>query len=271
MLGASPTDPAAMTYASPTPQSRRTLARIAATGLCLLAAGAQAQGAYPCNGPGPGRDMVGMSPGGQGVAAMPLCVNRAAAGPAQSASGPVPDPMQIKVGEAFAAVSQAFLDAQRKLDERQRIDSDPQFRRLVEGRWDFFPGEGREGSCAAMFSNRQGVVRIMGPGEGFKGATLTFWGSDVPKPASVQTVRMTLLQPKAPPSTVPVLNYYTPAERLGAIVFVVPSIEAALGAFEETQDFEVAQDGKSLVKIAWTGGDAARETLRRCLKRQAAR
>lgn len=258
-----------MTQPAGQPQVRRTLACLAAVGLYLLAAGAQAQGAYPCNGAGPGRDMVGMTQAGQGLASVPLCVDRPEPASPQGAAASRPDPMQAMVGAAYAQISERFQNAQRMLEERRRIDSDPQYRRLVEGQWDFFPkGEGgRDESCAAMFSNNQGLVRIMGPGPGFKGATLTFWGTEVPKPKSVETVRMTLLQPKAPPTTVPVLNYYNPAERLGAVVFVVPSIEAALGAFEETQDFEVAQGDKSLIKIHWTGGDAARETLRQCVKR----
>lgn len=250
-----------------TTRARRARAGLAAAALYLFAAGAQAQ--YPCNGAGPGRDVVGMTQAGQGIAAMPLCVDRAAPASPQAAPATPSDPMRAMVGEAYAQMSQRFQNAQRMLEERQRIDRDPQNRGMVEGQWSFFPkaGGGRDDSCAAMFSNRQGVVRIMGPGPGFKGATLTFWGSDIPKPKALQTVPMTLLQPKAPPSTVPALNYYHPDERLGAIVFVVPSIEAALGAFEETQHFEVAQNGKSLIQIDWTGGDAARETLRQCVQR----
>ena len=45
------------------------------------ASAAQAQ-AYPCNGPGPGERMVGMTQGGNGVASVPLCVRDAAAAPA---------------------------------------------------------------------------------------------------------------------------------------------------------------------------------------------
>jgi hypothetical protein len=39
---------------------------------CLWPAGAAAQH-YPCNGPGPGERLVGMAPGGPGVAPTPLC------------------------------------------------------------------------------------------------------------------------------------------------------------------------------------------------------
>lgn len=58
------------------------LAFLAATLLALLlpARPAMAQ-AYPCNGPGPGERMVGMTPGGNGVAGVPLCVRDEAAAP----------------------------------------------------------------------------------------------------------------------------------------------------------------------------------------------
>ena len=47
---------------------------------CLWPATAQAQ-AYACPGPGPGERMVGMTPGGNGVAPVPLCVRDEDAGP----------------------------------------------------------------------------------------------------------------------------------------------------------------------------------------------
>ncbi len=41
--------------------------------------------AYPCNGPGPGRIMVGMSPGGNGVASVPMCEDDPNSAPQQAA------------------------------------------------------------------------------------------------------------------------------------------------------------------------------------------
>lgn len=51
---------------------------------CLWPAAAQAQ--YPCNGPGPGERMVGMTQGGNGVAPIPLCVRD------DSGAAPAPAP-----------------------------------------------------------------------------------------------------------------------------------------------------------------------------------
>ena len=45
--------------------------------ICAIWLGTQPASAapYPCNGPGPGRIMVGMTPAGNGVASVPLCVD----------------------------------------------------------------------------------------------------------------------------------------------------------------------------------------------------
>jgi len=53
---------------------------------CLWPSAAQAQH-YPCNGPGPGERLIGMAPGGPGVAPTPLCVRDDSGGaPAQPAA-----------------------------------------------------------------------------------------------------------------------------------------------------------------------------------------
>lgn len=41
---------------------------------CLWGASPAAAQAYPCSGPGPGERMIGMTPGGNGIAPVPLCV-----------------------------------------------------------------------------------------------------------------------------------------------------------------------------------------------------
>ena len=54
------------------PMSRRFPARLAGLALLLLAP-TEALAYYPCNGPGPGEVLVGVDPGGNGVASTPLC------------------------------------------------------------------------------------------------------------------------------------------------------------------------------------------------------
>jgi len=54
---------------------------------CLWPASAQAQH-YPCNGPGPGERLVGMVPGGPGVAPTPLCARDDSGGAPQQPAAP---------------------------------------------------------------------------------------------------------------------------------------------------------------------------------------
>jgi hypothetical protein len=54
------------------PMSRRFPARLAGLALLLLTP-TEALAYYPCNGPGPGEVLVGVDPGGNGVAPTPLC------------------------------------------------------------------------------------------------------------------------------------------------------------------------------------------------------
>ena len=54
---------------------------------CLWPASAQAQH-YPCNGPGPGERLVGMAPGGPGVAPTPLCARDESGGAPQQPAAP---------------------------------------------------------------------------------------------------------------------------------------------------------------------------------------
>jgi hypothetical protein len=54
---------------------------------CLWPAQAQAQH-YPCNGPGPGERLVGMAPGGPGVAPTPLCARDDSGGAPAQPSAP---------------------------------------------------------------------------------------------------------------------------------------------------------------------------------------
>jgi len=62
---------------------------------CLWPASVHAQH-YPCNGPGPGERLVGMAPGGPGVAPTPLCER------VDSGGTPAPAPMS---GNSYAAIA----------------------------------------------------------------------------------------------------------------------------------------------------------------------
>ena len=138
----------------------------------------------------------------------------------------------------------------------------------MRGGWEFFqgkngaqPGE----SCTAMFWRKDAIVVLSGPGGGSKRAFLTFFGKDIPSPANVKTIKVTLTQNNDVPQTVKAFNYKLPNASFGSIGLAVPTIEAALAGMEDTIRYDLVTDGKSVVNIEWYGGLAARDRLRACL------
>ena len=92
---------------------------VVALAWCLWPAAAQAQ--YPCNGPGPGERMVGMTQGGNGVAPVPLCVRDDSGGAPAPPAAPAnsyaaiawhPDAADIWVdGNYVGGITQAQFDS----------------------------------------------------------------------------------------------------------------------------------------------------------------
>ena len=81
----------------------------------------------------------------------------------------------------------------------------------------------------------------------------------------MQKVRVTLKQSNDAPQTVQAFNYKLPGEAFGAIAFAVPTIEAALAGMENEASFDLEMDGKSVARVEWHDGLAARDRLRKCV------
>jgi hypothetical protein len=177
------------------------------------------------------------------------------------------DPMEAKVNYAYS-LFQLFALKQQQLLE------DPLYRKYLDGSWDFFqdakepkPGE----YCVALFYRKGTILTLSGPGGDYKGALLSFWGQDIPRPKKLETVKVTLTQSNEPAQSVKALNYAVPGSEFGTISFVVPTIEAALAGIEDVQSFDVAIEGKLVAQIEWHSGLAARENLRKCLSTRSKR
>jgi hypothetical protein len=183
---------------------------------------------------------------------------------APETSIPRVDPMQSRVNTSISILKLMTLN----LREQQKLANDPRYQAYINGAWEFFqgkngavPGE----SCAALFSKKDGIVMLSGPDKQYKGALLTFFGKDIPRPNKAEKVKVTLTQPGDPPQTVQAFNYVHPGIEYGAITFAVPTIEAALATMEDVLSFDLAMKGKSVLKIEWHGGLAARDKLRQCV------
>ncbi|MEE3717220.1 hypothetical protein V2H45_10720 [Tumidithrix elongata RA019] len=151
--------------------------------------------------------------------------------------------------------------------EQARLLHDPEYIRYLTGKWIFPSSKGAKNGefCTAFFS-RQGVILTLGgPGGDYKGASLTFMSADIPRPKKTEVVKVTLLQNDEPPITVNALNYSNPNHSFGSIVVALTAIDPVLTSMEDFQHFDLQIDGKSIAKIDWHSGLAARDELSKCL------
>ncbi|WP_438998941.1 hypothetical protein [Variovorax beijingensis] len=239
----------------------------------LLPAGAAAQ-SFPCRGT-PGERQVGMAGGTPGMASFPICVAGPAPGGGRDAMGasaseaasydPVLDGM---VRSVMARQKQLSAEMARQAALDEKLARDPAFRRLHLGAWNLFqarakarPGE----TCTAVWSKQGQMVSISGPGPQYEGGMLTFLGRDIPQPADMQTISVTMKQSRYPAQTVKAVNYTLPGVAFGALSLTVPDIEKAIDTMLDVEQFELLIDGKRVSSIGWSGGHDARDKLRRCV------
>ena len=181
------------------------------------------------------------------------------------------DPGRSLANEAASFAGTAAAAQQAALEERLE---DPGFRKAYErysnGGWDYFQdnaGAGPGEYCAAFYWRGDGMVRLSGPGGDYQGALITFWGPNIPTPAEVKTISVTLDQADGAPQKVKAFNYHLAGDAWGAIALAVPSIEAALEGMEDTQSFKLLVGSKKVAEVEWQGGLKAKSKLESCLRR----
>ncbi|KTE38407.1 MULTISPECIES: hypothetical protein [unclassified Sphingopyxis] len=185
---------------------------------------------------------------------------------------PPADPMRDRMTVATGMVA-LMQESVNNMVKRAELMKNPLYTRYENGGWDFFqdhaepaPGE----YCAAFYWKKDGFVRLSGPGGDYDGALLTFWSDDIPRPDTVRKLQVTLTQSDgSPPQTVEALNYHLAGDAYGAIALTVPSVDALLDNMLDSHGFDVSIKGKSVAKVDWTGGLAARDRLKKCVAKRA--
>jgi hypothetical protein len=171
-------------------------------------------------------------------------------------------PKRPKIAPSQAEIKSALIE------RMQKLMGDPEYQAYLNGSWRVFQGKPNAApgeSCMAMFTKQQGAVIIAVPGKTGPGVFLTFIGADIPRPRQQETIQVTLNQPNHPPQTVKAFNYVQPGFDRGAITLTVPTIETALAGWQDVQAFDLAIAGKSVSKIEWHSGLAAKEKLSACV------
>lgn len=173
------------------------------------------------------------------------------------------DPTQIRM---TVATGMADMVASEK-SKIEALQKDPRYQTYLNGGWEFFqdvqqpkPGE----YCAALYWKKDSMVRVSGPGGEYKGALLTFWGPDIPKPDKQETIKVALYQNDEAPQEVKAFNYVLPGYDYGAIAFAVPTLDALLSTMEDKIRFEIKVKGKSVARVDWHDGLIARDKLKEC-------
>ncbi len=164
--------------------------------------------------------------------------------------------------------SQEWVDWSDEITTEGQPDAalmnDPRYQAFLDGEWIHTTGAGDV--CSIVFM-RGGVGAIIaalgGPNDP---AIFLFFGMDIPAPAKTRTIKATLSQTGDKPATVDVFNSALPWNgNFGTVVFAVPTANAALGGILDTQEFGVGIGGETKAEIAWTGGNAAKAALKKCL------
>lgn len=229
---------------------------IAALGMSS-SAGAQT---FACNGSQPGQRMIGMAPGGPGLAPTPLCV----AVDSSASPGDVERPTDPAGSMAAAVMAMAKI----MLQDAVRMTDDPQYRRLRDGYWQHFnpaPGVKRGDYCMAAYGTLDGIITLSGPGGDYRGAMLSFTGTQLPRPKKQSLITVTLDDGDGNPSTVRAISYATVGTGLGTIAFAVPSAGAMLNGMKDITRYRLTFGKNKTLEIGWKDGDEARRRLKRCI------
>ncbi|MDZ7963227.1 MAG: hypothetical protein RMY34_36145 [Aulosira sp. DedQUE10] len=238
----------------------------------------KAKAEYACGGAGPGEIVVGSTEGGNGVASVLLC-DRDPNYQEEPEDGGSDNSRSRYYDPEFAALQFQAASAMINLQQQAKLLQDPKYLKYLSGSWKLFPTSRLEGVksgsyCVASFfkasmdpeaKNAPVMINLLGPGGNEKFALLTFAAESIPRPKTIQTITVTLIQNNDPPATVKAFNYTMPNLPFGVIAFAVPTIDAALAGIEDVQNFDVKIDGKSVAKTMWHSGLKVKDEFRKCL------
>lgn len=178
------------------------------------------------------------------------------------ASAP-PEPWRNYIAES--------MELQQKHHEH-RMANDPVYRKLNAGVWTFLqsdPGDPQP-MCAATFWAINGGVTMIHWGGKLDITMLGFFGAMIPARKDPGIFMLDLTQ-SGEKQTVRGINMtFTPAPKLGLVLFAVPSAGALLNSIEDRQDFQIDYQGSTLMHGEWHSGLTARDALTKCLAAQAA-
>ncbi|WP_223621020.1 hypothetical protein [Lysobacter sp. ESA13C] len=162
-------------------------------------------------------------------------------------------------------------EAESLRKHQQRMARDPDYRAFFDGFWNFRPAaDNAPGQyCAARFYREGSSMMILGPGGGSPYAYLALYGRGVPKPKSAQKLTVQLHQTGEERQAIEVFNLpMAGTGGDGMLLMAVENVDALLDGMLDQHRFEVfdRKHENVLYILEWSGGLAARDKLRVCVK-----
>jgi len=215
--------------------------------------------AYICgSGPGPGERQVGMTPGSNGVARMPLCVSQSGGSQSQvpqfDASLRIPDSLIMRAVEMEALERE---NVQKKLDNQRN-----------EGSWSVYqegdhPAPGQK--CNATWVSASGMITIGTTGGFNDPALLIYTGNKIPKSENPVPENLHIRE-NSEERDVQGTRYKFPKNSMGSIIFKLQSLKAVIGVMKDAGRVQINGDGKELIDISWKDGLDMTKKLAQCAK-----
>jgi len=217
---------------------------------------------YICpNGPGPGEYQVGMTQGGMGVAAVPVCEQQQSQAPQQPNGSPIDAATRVlerQVDESLKAEKRAYGEL---MDLVRRP-----FRKYGSGHWFVSPNNGPK-SCEVHFRSAAGIIAIFR--NSTVGAGLSFVGFNMPAPKTRKDVQVTFQQGDAAPQIVKA-EYQSFLPNIGLLTILDASpTKEGFNAMPADATFRFTVDGGQTFTAAWHDSAKMRDRLRQCVQRSA--
>ena len=119
--------------------------------------------------------------------------------------------------------------------------------------------------CTITFADGDSAMGYLGPSDDWKESFFLVSGPDVPVQAKAKSVKVTLSTDGEPDRTVTATQIGIDGEQNGLVIFLLPSIDAALDVMQNEEGVRVSMAGSQIFASAWTKGHEARDKMRACL------
>lgn len=126
------------------------------------------------------------------------------------------------------------------------------------------PGKG----CTITFASGDSAIGYLGPSDDWNEAFFLVSGPNVPAPSKAKSVKVTLSTDGEPDRTVTATHIGIDDEPNGLVIFLLPTIDAALDVMQNEEGVRVSMAGTQIFASAWTKGHEARDKMRACLAGQ---